>query len=321
MKIATENGLQLATGRPKEKLMQMFELQKELNEQLKEMHDNIAQFMKMHEAEKHKANQLQKNIISENNDIRDNIPFSPTTIGSDVSKPYQQDTKLSNDDTKSLSLNEKLDANQSIVSSSSTSDCSQAEEVLAATLSLSSKTDCSQSAEDIVFPHPNLDCIKSDHSLNTDPECLLLSNIQLTEREDDCRQLVYSSQFDIHLPRLSDTDSLSSATINMQNMDLPQSAPELKEIDLNNSTVEGESLEHHSLSMSNQVPDVDISVIATSIPKSLSKILQEGSIRCKKKDKRTTKLPDIQINSSHSDTLGSLSIQNKITHRFQIVHS
>ena len=33
MKIATENGLQLATGRPKEKLIQMFdELQKELNE-------------------------------------------------------------------------------------------------------------------------------------------------------------------------------------------------------------------------------------------------------------------------------------------------
>ena len=69
MKIAAENGLQLATGRPKEKLIQMFdELQKVLNEQFKEMHDNIAQFMKMHEAEKHKANQLQKNIISENND-------------------------------------------------------------------------------------------------------------------------------------------------------------------------------------------------------------------------------------------------------------
>ena len=314
MKIATENGLQLATGRPKEKLIQMFdELQKELNEKFKEMHDNIAQFMKMHEAEKHKANQLQKNIISENDDIRDNIPFSPTTIGSDVFKPYQQDMKLSNDDTKSLSLNEKLDANQSIVSTSSTSDCSQSEEVLAATLSLSSKSDCSQSAEDIVFPHPNPDCIKSDHSLNTDPECLLLSNIQLTEKEDDCRQPVNSSQFDIHLPRLSDTDSLSSATIDMQNMDLPQSTSELKEIDLNNSTVEGESLEYHSISVSNQVPSIDISVISTSTPKPLSKILQEVSIRCKKKDKRTTQLPDIQINSSHSDTLGSLSIQNEVT--------
>ena len=95
MKITTENGLQLATERPKEKLVQMFdELQKELNEKFKEMHDNLAQLMKMHEAEKHKANQLQKSIISENNDIRDNIPFSPATIGSDVSKPYQQDTKL-----------------------------------------------------------------------------------------------------------------------------------------------------------------------------------------------------------------------------------
>ena len=115
MKIATENGLQLSTGRLKEKLIQMFD----------ELHDYLAQFMKMHEAEKHQANQIQKNIISENDDIRDNIPFSPTTIGSDVSKPYQQDTKLSNDNTKSLSLNEKLDANQSIVSTFSTSDCSQ----------------------------------------------------------------------------------------------------------------------------------------------------------------------------------------------------
>ena len=114
----------------------------------------------------------------------------------------------------------------------------------------------------------------------------MLSNIQLTEKEDDCRQAVNSSQFDIHLPRLSDTDSLSSATIDMQNMDLPQSTSELKEIDLNNSTVEGESLEHHSISISNQVPDIDISVIATSTPKPLSKILQEVSIRCKKKDKK-----------------------------------
>ena len=137
MKITTGNGLQLPTERPKEKLVQMFdELQKELNEKFKEMHDNLAQFMKMHEAEKHKANQLQKNIISENDVIRDNIPFSPNMIGSDVSKPYQQDMKLSNDDTKSLSLNEKLDANQSIVFTSSTSDCSQSEEVLAMTLCL-----------------------------------------------------------------------------------------------------------------------------------------------------------------------------------------
>ena len=155
MKITTENGLQLATERPKEKLVQMFdELQKELNEKFKEMHDNIAQFMKMHEAENHKANQLQKNIISGNDDVTDNILFPLTAISSDVSKPNQleQDMNLSNDNTKSLSLNETLDANQSIVSTSSTSDCSQSEEVLATTLSLSSETDCSQSADHHIPP-------------------------------------------------------------------------------------------------------------------------------------------------------------------------
>ena len=109
-------------------------------------------------------------------DATDNILFPLTAIRSDVSKPNQleQDMNLSNDNTKSLSLNETLDANQSIVS---TSDCSQSEEALATTLSLSSETDCSQSAEDIVFPHPNPDSIKSDHSLNTDPECSLSSSI------------------------------------------------------------------------------------------------------------------------------------------------
>ena len=121
-KIATENGLQLATERPKEKLLQVFhELQKELNGKFKEIHDNIAQFKKMHEARKQKVNQLQKNIISGNDDAKDNILFPPTTIGSDISKPNQleQDMNLSNDDTKCLSLNEKLDANQLIVSTSS----------------------------------------------------------------------------------------------------------------------------------------------------------------------------------------------------------
>ena len=149
--------------------------------------------------------------------------------------------------------------------------------------------------------------------MNTDPECLFLSNIQLTEKEDDCRQPVNSSQFDIHLPRLSDTDSLSSAIIDVQNMDLPQSTSELKEICMNNATVECELLEHDSISLPNQIPDIDISVIATSTPKPLSKILQEVSIKCKKKAKRTTQLFDIQISSSHLDTLGSLSIQNEIT--------
>ena len=218
---------------------------------------------------------------------------------------------LSNDNTKSLSSNETLDANQLIVSTSSTSDCSQSEEVLATTLSLSSETDCSQSAEDIVFPHPNPDSIKSDHSLNTDPECSLSSSIQLIEEDDVCSQPADSCQLNIHLPGLNDTDSLSSATIDMQNMDLPQSTSELKEIYMNNATVECELLEHDSISLPNQIPD--ISVIATSTPKPLSKILQEVSIRCKKKAERTTQLPDIQINSSHSDTLGSIGVQNEIT--------
>ena len=289
------------------------ELQKELNEKFKEVHDNIAQFMKMHEAEKHKANQLQKNIISGNDDATDNILFPLTAISSDVSRPNQleQDMNLSNDNTKSLSLNETLDANRSIVSTSSASDCSQSEEVLATTLSLSSETDCSQSAEDI--PHPNPDSIKSDHILNTDPECSLSSSIQLTEEDDVCSQPADSCQLNIHLPGQNDTDSLSSATIDVQNVDLPQSTSELKEIDMNNATVECELLEHDSISLHNQIPDIDISVIATSTPKPLSKILQEVSIRCKKKAERTTQLPDIQINSSHSDTLGSLSIQNEIT--------
>ena len=200
-----------------------------------------------------------------------------------------------------------------IVSPSSTSDCSQSEEVLATTLSLSSETDCSQSAEDIVFPNPNPDSIKSDHSLNTDPEGFLSSSIQLIEEDDVCSQPADSCQLNIHLPGLNDTDSLSSATIDVQNMDLPQSTSELKEIDMNNATVECELLEHDSISLPNQIPYIDISVIATSTPKPLSKILQEVSIRCKKKAERTTQLPDIQINSSHSDTLGSLSIQNEIT--------
>ena len=106
---------------------------------------------------------------------------------------------------------------------------------------------------------------------------------------------------------------MSSATIDVQNVDLPQSRSELKEIDMNDATVEYESLEHDSISLPNQIPDIDISVIATSTPKPLSKILPEVSIKCKKKAEITTQLPDIQINSSHSDTLGSLSIQNEIT--------
>ena len=103
---------------------------------------------------------------------------------------------------------------------------------------------------------------------------------------------------------------LSNDTIDVQNMDLRQSTSELKEIDMNDATVECESLEHDSISLPNQIPDIDTSVIATSTPKPLSKILQEVSIRCKKKAERTTQLPDIEINSSHSETLYSLDIQN-----------
>ena len=146
--------------------------------------------------------------------------------------------------------------------------------------------------------------------MNTDPECFLSSSIQLTEKDDVCSQPADSCQLNIHLLRLSEADLLSNNTIDVQNMDLPQSTSELKEIDMNDATVEYESLEHDSISLPNQIPDIDISVIATSTPKPLSKILHEALIRCKKKAERTTQLPDIQINSSHSDTLGSLSIQN-----------
>ena len=202
-------------------------------------------------------------------------------------------------------LNEKLDANQSIVSTSSTSDCSQSEEVLAATFSLSSKTNCSQSAEDIVFPQPNPDCIKSDHSLNTDLECLLLSNIQLTEKEEDCRQPVNSSQFNIHLPRLSKADLLSNDTIDVQNMDLPQSTSELKEIDMNDATVECESLEHDSISLPNQIPDIDISVIATSTPKPLSKSCKKYQLDVRRR-----------LKEQHSLLISKLThhIQKLLTH-------
>ena len=111
--------------------------------------------------------------------------------------------------------------------------------------------------------------------MNTDPECFLSSSIQLIEEDDVCSQPADSCQLNIHLPGLNDTDSLSSTTIDVQNVDLPQSTSELKEIDMNNATVECELLEHDSISLHNQIPDIDISVIATSTPKPLSKILQE----------------------------------------------
>ena len=121
----------------------------------------------------------------------------------------------------------------------------------------------------------------------------MFSNIHLIEKDDDCSQPANSCQLDIHLPTLSETDLLSNDTTDVQTMDLPQSTSELKEIDMNDATVEYESLEHDSISLPQ-----------SHYPK---------SIRCKKKAERTTQLPDIQINSSHSDTLGSLSIKNEIT--------
>ena len=44
-----------------------------------------------------------------------------------------------------------------------------------------------------------------------------------TEEDDVCSQPADSCQLNIHLPGLNDTDSLSSATIDVQNVDLPQS--------------------------------------------------------------------------------------------------
>ena len=75
----------------------------------------------------------------------------------------------------------------------------------------------------------------------------MLFNIQLIEKDYDCSQPANSCQLDIHLPRLSETDLLSNDTIDVQNMDLFQ----LKEIDMNNATVECESLEHDSMSLPN----------------------------------------------------------------------
>ena len=99
--------------------------------------------------------------------------------------------------------------------------------------------------------------------MNTDPECSLSSSIQLTEEDDVCSQPADSCQLNIHLSGLNGTELLSSGTIDVQNMDLPQSTSELKEIDVNNATVECELLEHDSISLPNQIPDIDISVIAT----------------------------------------------------------
>ena len=73
------------------------------------------------------------------------------------------------------------------VSTSSTSDCSQSEEVLVTT-TLSSKSDCSQSAEDIAPPISNPDCIQSGNfPLNSNPDCIQSGNLPL-KFKSDCSQ-------------------------------------------------------------------------------------------------------------------------------------
>ena len=73
------------------------------------------------------------------------------------------------------------------VSTSSTSDCSQSEEVVATT-SLSSKSDRSQSAEDITLPISNPDCIQSGNfPLNSNPDCIQSGNLPL-KFKSDCNQ-------------------------------------------------------------------------------------------------------------------------------------
>ena len=155
-----------------------------------------------------------------------------------------------------------------------------------------------------------LDAIQSEVSTPFPYDCNQPGEILVTtplSSETDCSHLINSSYLNAHLPIPSNIRLLSKDTMNAQNIGLPQSTFELKEID---STVECESLEHHLISIPkpHQVPDIDTSVIATSTSKLLSKILQEVSIRCKK---RTTHLPTIQINSSHSKTLGLSNIQKK----------
>ena len=76
----------------------------------------------------------------------------------------------------------------------------------------------------------------------------VIKHHKLTEKDDVCSQPADSCQLNIHLPRLSEADLLSNDTLDVQNMDLPQSTSELKEIDINDVTVEYESLEHGSIS-------------------------------------------------------------------------
>ena len=120
-----------------------------------------------------------------------------------------------------------------------------------------------------------LDAIQSKVSTPFPSDCNQPGEVLVTtalSSETDGSQLTNSSHLNAHLPIPSNIRLLSNDSMNVQNMGLPQSAFELKEIDWNNSTVECESLEHHPISTPkpNKVPITDTSVIATSTPKLLS---------------------------------------------------
>ena len=157
-----------------------------------------------------------------------------------------------------------------------------------------------------------LDAIQSKVSTPFPSHCNQPGEVLVTtalSSETNGSQLTSCSHLNAHLPIPSNIRLLSNDSMNVQGMGLPQSTFELGEVDWNNSMVECESLEHHPISTPkpNQVPITDTSVIAASTSKLLSGVLQEVSIRCRKR----TQLPTIQINLSHSGTLGSSNIQKK----------
>ena len=79
------------------------------------------------------------------NTSSDNISLIPIKVVCDIleTTQHEQDINLIDDGTKSLPSDEKLDANQSKVSTPLPPDCNQPGEVLITT-PLSSETDCSQ---------------------------------------------------------------------------------------------------------------------------------------------------------------------------------
>ena len=109
-----------------------------------------------------------------------------------------------------------------------------------------------------------LDTIQSKVSTPFSSDCNKPGEVLVTtplSSEADGSQLTSSSHLNALLPIPSNIRLLSKDTMNVQNMDLPQCTLELKEIDLNNSTLECESLEHHPISIPkpNQIPDTLLS--------------------------------------------------------------